>query len=99
VNRRVRIEEISKPSAKLSPLRKEDFKPLPGPLSTPEATPDFKLLSPEIEQRCEATLDDTLVLNLPKPKTREEEDRLVASFLSGLQKLFTKENNWTFLEP
>ena len=35
----------------------------------------------------------------PKPQTKEEEDKLVAQFLSGLQKLFTKENNWTFLQP
>ncbi len=49
--------------------------------------------------RFEATLDDTIALSLPKPKNKEEEDELVAKFLSGMEKLFTKENNWTFLQP
>ena len=38
-------------------------------------------------------------MSIPKPKSKQEEDELVAKFLSGLQKLFTKENNWTFLQP
>lgn len=47
----------------------------------------------------EATLDDTVLINVPKPKTKEEEDALVQSFISGLEKLFSKENNWAFLQP
>ena len=35
----------------------------------------------------------------PNRRSREEEEQLVARFLSGLDKLFDKENNWTFLEP
>ncbi len=38
-------------------------------------------------------------MNIPQPKTKQEENALVAKFLSGLEKLFTKENNWTFLQP
>lgn len=97
--KRVRIEDISKPSAKLTELRREDFKPLPEPFQTPEATPDFKPLSEKAEETYESSLDDTIAVSIPKPKTKEEEDKLVAQFLSGLQKLFTKENNWTFLQP
>jgi len=44
-------------------------------------------------------LDDTQALDLPQPTTPEEEDALVRAFLSGLEKLFTRENNWTFLQP
>ena len=40
-----------------------------------------------------------LAVNIPQPKTREEEQELVRKFLSGLDKLFTRENNWTFLQP
>ncbi|MBI5488636.1 MAG: (Fe-S)-binding protein, partial [Deltaproteobacteria bacterium] len=47
----------------------------------------------------EATLDDTLAVGVPKPKSKQEEDELVAAFLRGLDKLFTPENNWTFLHP
>jgi Fe-S oxidoreductase len=96
---RIRIEDIAKPSAKLTELRKEDFKPLPPPFDTLESTPDFKPLSDKTRQAYEATLDDTLAVSIPKPQSKQEEDELVAKFLSGLQKLFTKENNWTFLQP
>jgi Fe-S oxidoreductase len=99
MKKRIKIEDISKPSPKLSPLRKEDFKPLPPPFDQPEATPDFAPLSDTAREKYEASLDDTIALSIPKPKDKEEEDRLVAAFLSGLEKLFTKENNWPFLQP
>ena len=41
MTKRIKIEDISKPSEKLTELRKEDFKPLPPPFDTPESTPDF----------------------------------------------------------
>jgi len=97
--RRVLIEDISKPSEKLTELRKEDFKPLPPPLDKPESTPDFAPLSDKAREQYECSLDDTVALSLPRPKDKREEDELVAKFLSGLHKLFTKENNWTFLQP
>jgi len=97
--KRIRIQDISKPSPKLTELRKEDFKPLPPPFDTPESTPDFAPLSDKAREQYEASLDDTLAVSIPKPKSKQEEDELVAKFLSGLEKLFTKENNWTFLQP
>ena len=99
MKKRVKIEDISKPSLKLTELRKEDFKPLPPPLDDPESAPDFPPLSDKAREQYEASLDDTLVISIPKPKDKQEEDELVAKFLSGLEKLFTKENNWTFLQP
>jgi Fe-S oxidoreductase len=93
--KRVKIEDISKPSEKLSELRQEDFKPFPVPLDTP----DFPPLSEKAREDFESSLDDTIALSLPKPKTKKEEDELVAKFLSGMEKLFSKENNWTFLQP
>jgi Fe-S oxidoreductase len=98
-HRRIAIEDISRPSEKLTELRKEDFKPLPAPFDAPDATPDFAPLSDRARQQYESSLDDTIALSIPKPKSKAEEDELVAKFLSGLQKLFTKENNWTFLQP
>jgi Fe-S oxidoreductase len=93
--KRVKVEDISKPSEKLSELRQQDFKPFPVPMDEPEFAP----LSDKAREELESTLDDTIALSLPKPKTKEEEDKLVAKFLSGMEKLFSKENNWTFLEP
>jgi len=97
--KRVKIEDISISSERLSELRKEDFKPLPAPFDTLESTPDFKPLSDKAKEKYECSLDDTIAISLPKPETREEEDKLVAKFLSGMEKLFSKENNWTFLQP
>ncbi len=44
-------------------------------------------------------LDDTIAVNIEKPKTKEEEDKLVNGFLSGLEKLMSVDDNWTFLQP
>ena len=42
------------------------------------------------------SLDGFSDFDLPKPKTPAERDRLVQAFLSGLEKLFDPQNNWTF---
>ena len=56
-------------------------------------------LKPEKIRNIEASLDDTVAIGIPKPASKEEEEALVLQFLSGLKKLFEKENNWTFLQP
>jgi Fe-S oxidoreductase len=99
VNKRIKIEDISKPSSKLSELRKEDFMPLPPPFDKLEDTPDFATLSDKAREQYESSLDDIIAVGIPKPKNKKDEDELVAKFLSGLEKLFSKENNWTFLQP
>ena len=33
------------------------------------------------------------------PQSRDEEEAIVRSFLRGLEKLFSQENNWAFLLP
>jgi ferredoxin len=99
MKKRIKIEDISKPSPQLSHVDKADLKPLPAPLDRAESLPDLPLLSDAARAKYECSLDDTIALSLPKPKDKQEEDALVAKFLSGLEKLFTKENNWTFLQP
>ena len=42
-------------------------------------------------------LDDVVALQIPVPKTPEEEEEIVNKFLEGVRKLFTPENNWTCL--
>jgi Fe-S oxidoreductase len=54
-------------------------------------------LADEVKEKYAAILDDTCILPIPRPKTVEEEERLVNLFIQGMRKLFTKENNWTFL--
>jgi Fe-S oxidoreductase len=95
----VNIGDISRPDAEpITQLEKSELKPLPGGLGAGDG-PAFTPLSDQLKARCECGLDGTCALNLPKPKSREEEEALVKSFLSGVEKLFSKENNWTFLQP
>ncbi len=83
----------------LTHLENIDLMPLPAPLDSPEKDHAWAALSQQANDKYECGLDNTCALNLPQPKTPEEEKQLVGKFLSGLDKLFTKENNWTFLQP
>ncbi len=83
----------------LTHLENTDLMPLPAPLDTPAKDHAWAPLSQQAKDTTECFLDDTCALNLPKPQTPEEEKQLVAKFISGLEKLFTKENNWTLLQP
>ncbi len=80
-------------------LENADLMPLPAPLDDLDADHAWAQLSERSKSKYECGLDDTCAVNVPKPKTREEEEELVAQFLSGLEKLFDKQNNWTFLQP
>jgi len=100
VNRHVDLRSMSQPQRDpLTHLANEDLMPLPRPLDGPEKDHPWTPLSQNAKDKYECGLDDTCALSLPQPKTPEEEKQLVAKFLSGLDKLFTKENNWTFLQP
>ena len=76
----------------------EEQVPLPPPFDRIEEEPPFKSLTEQAREKY-VQLDDTIALNIPLPQSPEEEKALVESFLSGLTKLVTRENNWTFLEP
>jgi Fe-S oxidoreductase len=83
---------------KLLALDRQPLMPLPA-CGHPSREPAWKPLSPEAESRYECGLDGTCAVSVPQPASREDEDRLVAAFLTGLQKLFTAEDNWSFLQP
>ncbi len=90
--------DIACPAACLSPMEAGDLVPLPPPYE------DFNdvVIPPLKKERVahlETSLDDTIALGIPKPASKEEEEKLVLAFLSGLRKLFEKHNNWTFLQP
>jgi Fe-S oxidoreductase len=83
------------PLAHIDPLEQI---PLPPPFDKIDEEPEFKQLSEEAREKY-VVLDDTIAVGIEKPKSKEEEDRLVQGFLSGLEKLFSVEDNWTFLQP
>ncbi len=94
----VKPSDISKPSKRLGRIKAEELPPLPPPYE------DFnnRTLSELKDERVsniEASLDDTVAIGIPRPKNKAEEEKYLRAFLSGLKKLFEKENNWGFLQP
>ena len=95
----VTVEDISKDTEQLAHVELEDLYPLPPPYDKLEEQPGWKKIKKETKLEVESSLDDTIAVGIPRPKTEEEEEKLVASFLQGVRKLFDKKNNWTFLQP
>ena len=95
----VSVGDISKNPQQLVHLELEDLMPLPPPYDNIEEQPGWQAIHKQHKEELETSLDDTIAIGIPKPKTPEEEEKLVAAFLEGLRKLFSKENNWTFLQP
>jgi Fe-S oxidoreductase len=94
----LRPSDINAPVERLCHIDAGEISPLPPPYE------DFNLsvvapIKPEKSKDIETSLDDTVALGIPKPSCREEEEALVRQFLTGLKKLYEKENNWTFLQP
>ena len=93
------VADISKGTDQLEHVELSDLYPLPAPYDKLEDQPGWKKIKEETRDAVENSLDDTIAVGIPKPKSKEEEDKYVAAFLEGMRKLFTKENNWTFLQP
>ena len=75
-------------------LERDALMPLPAPTSEP------LLQSPKASwmETYDLSLDGHSDFDFPKPKTPEDEQRLVNGFLSGLQKLFDPQSNWPFVK-
>lgn len=93
------IKEFGKDTEQLVTIKPQDLIPLPYPFNTLENEPFIKELTKDQKERYDATLDGVVAVGIPKPKTKEEEENFIKRFLSGLEKLLTPENNWTFLQP
>jgi len=98
IKKDLNLQDFSRGEGPLTHVDIEDQIPLPPPFDKLGEEPVMAPLSDQARKKYEV-LDDTIALNLPKPASKEEEERLVNQFLSGMRKLFTPENNWTFLQP
>ncbi len=97
---KLRPEDMSREErAPLVHLDNPDLMPLPPPLADPALDHPWKPLPAQTREKYACYLDDTCAVNVPQPKTPAEETALVERFLSGLDRLFTPENNWAFLQP
>ncbi|MFH0899402.1 MAG: (Fe-S)-binding protein [Pseudomonadota bacterium] len=94
----VSFSALGRPSEQLACINPKDLPPLPPPYDRWEEKP-WTPLSAATRAGFECSLDDTVAVAFPKPKSPEEERVLVKAFLSGIDKLFDEKNNWTFLQP
>jgi Fe-S oxidoreductase len=98
--KKVKLKDISKSADDpLISIAAEDLMPLPSPLNQREAEPPWTPLSENQRKSYECSLDGVSALGLAKPKNREDEDKLVERFLSGLKKLLSQNDNWPFWQP
>jgi Fe-S oxidoreductase len=98
--KRLKLNDISKAGEEqLTELDINELIPLPPPYDKNEEFPPFKQLTADQRERLVNNLDGVIGLALTKPKNKEEEERYVEQFTSGLKKLLSKDDNWTFLQP
>jgi len=95
----VNIKEFCRKPGQLVELSVDKFLPLPPPYDKIETEPKFKQLSDSAREKYESDLDGVTALKFPRPETDAEKQELVEKFLSGLKKLFERENNWSFMQP
>ena len=94
-----KVEDINRSDDPLVEIESTDLMRLPTVSDDSIQEPPLKRLSEEQKQRYECSLDGFVAIGLPRPKSKQEEQEFVRKFLNGLEKLFSKENNWTFLQP
>jgi Fe-S oxidoreductase len=91
------LNDISKDvDEQMLELAVEDLMSLPFDCDQGSEVSAISPLSDEQKEIYDCSLDGTVVVGLQKPKNKEEEQKLVDGFLSGLRKLLSKDDNWTF---
>lgn len=100
MKRNLRIKDISKDCTdQLVKITREELVQLPAPYDRIDEQPVWKKISEEQQGRVVCNLDGFSGLSLPKPQNDDEKKKYVDLFISGLKKLLSKEDNWTFLQP
>lgn len=98
-NKDISIKEFENKKGQLVELDNSRFLPLPPPYDDLNLQPNIKPLSDSAREKYECDLDGVVAVKYPRPQTEEEKRELVGKFISGLHKLFERENNWSFLQP
>ena len=92
-NKMIKITDAGKDTDKLTSVAVDDLMTIPADFEEKE----WAEISEEIREKYVCILDDVNILPIPKPVTAKDEEELVNKFINGMRKLFTKEDNWTFL--
>jgi Fe-S oxidoreductase len=94
----VGIEHLCTDCRQLVDLEPSELPRLPHPYEDWEDDP-IADIGDERRGRVESSLDGVVGLRIPVPETEEQKKELVRRFLSGVEKLLGREDNWTFLQP
>jgi len=92
------VRDISKQADVLSPLDLTRLIPLPPPYDAVDPAALWKELTPEKKAVIDASADGVSALGLRRPADPAEEKRLLDAFVAGLNKLLSRDDNWTFLQ-
>ncbi len=96
----IKLKDISSFQGEtLVDLDPNEFFELPAPYDKLEELPGFRKLKEGALDEFDGAIDGVLAAGIPKPKSKEEEQEIIDKFIEGVKKLFTKQNNWTFLQP
>ena len=95
----IRINDVSRnQGTPLVNVNGSDLMPLPYPCNDLNH-PGTGALTERQQEMYESSFDGVVAVAIPKPNNKAEEEALVKQFLNGMRKLFTREDNWTFLQP
>lgn len=92
------IDDFTHPGGQVTELDPAELSPLPPPYDKREKPP-IRKLTDEQRTRMDASLDGVVAIGLTPPKSPEEEKAFIDKFLAGIEKLFSTDDNWTFLQP
>ncbi len=92
------IKDFTMMDGQITTLDPASYMRLPYPYEDWVDAP-IKELTDDQKNRLEHSLDGLSAIAISVPASEAEKEERVAKFLSGLKKLFNKEDNWTFLQP
>ena len=93
----VRIEDLGSTDGQLTQVDPASLIKLPYPYEDWDDGPVAELTDDQ-KTRIEHGLDGVTAIGLKKPATEKEKEERVAAFLAGLARLFSRKDNWTFLQ-
>jgi Fe-S oxidoreductase len=96
--KKITLRDISKNAdQQMLDIPLEDIMQLPFPCDPPTSNGlAVRPLTDDQRNKYECSLDGISVVNIPRPQSEAEEQELVDKFLSGLRKLLSQDDNWTF---
>ena len=98
MKKNIHIDDFTRPGGQVTEIDPAELSPFRRRTTRWRSRPSRKLTEDQ-RKRMDASLDGVVAIGLAPPKTPEEEKAFVEKFLAGIEKLFSVDDNWTFLQP